>query len=436
MSLQTERGPNPWLQGLQPVQSQQDIQSLIKAEVPEGERLEYKRNLSFPKGGSDTWESGRKLNAEAKKKILQEVVAFANAYGGTLLLGIAESEAKPPVAQQIHALPDCADLAERWHLVFRDCVEPPLLQLQIYPVPTTGDEGVVVFQVGRSAMAPHRVTLTRDCPIRRADRCEPMTMREIQDMSVNTARGLERLERQLESRSQRFRDREIPSLENPGECIGVRLTAAPVIDAVSIDPVYHNNTIVETLAPQDWRVQWQWGDEDGFLPSCDVSRSWHWRPMLRAARGDWSGTLSQPYRMNLYGELHCDGLVELGYVSSEPGYVSIQPELVEYELITWICNLLAWTDQVRSQAQASMSEYVLEVEIMTIGCSGKLAAGFQQTPYRGPGLLSLLPGAQKFPPYPFRHSDDIGRLAALFRRDLWHWIGKDLPFEATFSLAD
>ena len=434
MSLQTEREPNPWLQGLQPVQSLQDIQSLIKAKVPEGERLEYKRGLSFPKGGSDTWESERNLNTAAKKKILQEVLAFANAYGGTLLLGIEESEAKPPVAQQIHALPDCADLAERWHLVFRDCVEPPVHQLQIYPVPTSGDEGVVVFQVGRSTMAPHRVTLTQTCPIRRADRCEPMTMREIQDMSVNTARGLERLERQLESRSQRFRDREIQSLKNSGECIGVRLTAAPVIDAVSIDHVYHKKTIVETLAPQDWGVQWQAGDEDRILPPCSLSRNWLWRPMLRAARGDWSGTASQPYTTNFYGELHCDGLVELGYVSSEPDYVSSSHTLWEYELIGWVCSLLAWANQVRSQAHASMSEYVLEVEIMTIGCSGNLGTGLQLP--RSPGLLNPLPGDQKFPHYPFRHSDDIGRLAALFRRDLWHWIGKDLPFEATFSLAD
>ena len=36
---------NPWLQGLQPVQSLQDIQSLIEAEVPEGQHLEYKRDL-------------------------------------------------------------------------------------------------------------------------------------------------------------------------------------------------------------------------------------------------------------------------------------------------------------------------------------------------------------------------------------------------------
>ena len=195
MSLQTEHEPNPWLQGLQPVQSLQDIQSLIEAQKPEGDRLEFKKEPSSRKDIPDSWSSKRELNDRAKKDVLQEVVAFANAYGGMLLLGIDESRTKPPIATKVHALPDCADLADRWRKVFQSCIDPPLPQLQIYPVPTSGDEGVVVFQVGRSVMAPHRVTLTQQCPIRRADRCENMTMREIQDMSVNTARGLERLER-------------------------------------------------------------------------------------------------------------------------------------------------------------------------------------------------------------------------------------------------
>ena len=73
-------------------------------------------------------------------------------------------------------------------------------------------------------MAPHRETQGYQRPIRQDDRCESMTMRQIQDMSINMASGLERLERHPETRSQRFRDREIQSLENPGECIGVRLT--------------------------------------------------------------------------------------------------------------------------------------------------------------------------------------------------------------------
>ena len=45
-------------------------------------------------------------------------------------------------------------------------------------VPTEEDgSGVVVFRAPRSRMAPHRLTQSKDCYVRRADRCEVMTMR-------------------------------------------------------------------------------------------------------------------------------------------------------------------------------------------------------------------------------------------------------------------
>ena len=201
MAMETAYGQdsNPWLQSLDLVRNQKDIEALLAAKVPEGERLELKRELAAPKAKKDPWATDKKLSETAKKQILREVVAFANAYGGTLLLGIAETESNHPVADRVVPMPHCAELAERWRLVFRDSVEPPVPQLQIHAVSTDGDAGVVVFQVGKSPMAPHRVQPTLECPIRRADRCENMTMREIQDMCVNTVRGLERLERQLVS---------------------------------------------------------------------------------------------------------------------------------------------------------------------------------------------------------------------------------------------
>ena len=459
-ALQTERGPNPWLQGLQPVQSLQDIQSLIEAEVPEGQHLEYKRELP---GGAESWNSDRNLNAAAKKKILQEVVAFANAYGGRLLLGIAESETKPPVAQQIYALPDCADVAERWQLIFRDCVEPPLSPLQIYPVPTRGDEGVVVFQVGRSVMAPHRVTLTKQCPIRRADRCENMTMREIQDMSVNTARGLERLERQLKTRSRLFREQAIHDfqivegipIDRSPHFIGVRLTAAPLVDAVSIHPVFHNKTIVETLAPLKQSVQWNRGAEEGELPPPLWFSNRNWKPMLRATRVDSSpkptreaykrkSTSGWPPYHNLYCELHCNGLVELGYVSNTVGPPNVRPEvkLPECWLLSWIPNLLVWADQVRCQAQAPMAEYVLEVEVIVEHLSCALVAGLESPEWPDsklsypPTTVSIEPQTQIFPHYPFHHINEIDDFISWFRRDLWNWLGQDISDDESFSLVN
>ena len=156
-------------------------------------------------GDPDPWMQGDgRIGDRARNEILEEVVAFANAYGGALVLGIAEDGAKPPVAASITPLPRCADLTERLRLVFRNCVEPQLPTIEIIPVPTDGDKGVIVFRTGRSRLGPHRVTPTLMCPIRRADRCDPLSMREIQDMTLNLARGTERLERRLRERSRKF----------------------------------------------------------------------------------------------------------------------------------------------------------------------------------------------------------------------------------------
>ena len=435
------------------MQSLQDIESLIEAEVPEGEHLEYKRELP---GGSNSWNSNRKLNTEAKKKILKEVVAFANAYGGTLLLGIEESKTQPHIAAGVSPLPDCADLADRWRKIFRDKVEPPLPQLQIYSVSTSGDEGIIVFHVGKSSMAPHRETQGYQCPIRQDDRCESMTMRQIQDMSINTARGLERLDKQLKARSRRFRDRAIhdfrivEGLVSPDllpEFIGVRLTAAPVVDVVSIYPVFQNNGIVETLVPQRRTVRWKRGDKEGEMSSYLWFIERGWKPMLRAARADTvrKPTRDRPDYENLYGEIYCDGLVELGYLSNRvgPPYPN-EIALQEYRLLAWIPNLLAWVDQVRRQAQAPMAEYALEVEIMVVGRPCTLYAGLEN-PVNNvipifdlsypPETDSIEPQTQIFPRYSFHHVNEIDGLISWFRRDLWNWLGQDISVEESFSLA-
>ena len=108
---------------------------------------------------------GTDSEIERENELLEEAVAFANAYGGALLLGIRESESRPPVAAEITPIPKCQELAERLNLVFRDCVEPQIPVIEIFAVPTDGDCGVVVIRTGRSRMAPHRVKPTRKCPI-------------------------------------------------------------------------------------------------------------------------------------------------------------------------------------------------------------------------------------------------------------------------------
>lgn len=440
MAIETSYGQNsnPWPQGQGLVRSQEDVDALLAAKVPEGERLEFKQELSAPKGKKDPWATDKKLSDAAKKQILHEVVAFANAYGGTLLLGIAETKSKPPVADRVIPMPHCAELAERWRLVFRDSVEPPVPQLQIHAVPTNGDSGVVVFQVGRSPMAPHRVKPTLECPVRRADRCENMTMREIQDMCVNTTRGLERLERQLQFRAQRFQDKEITGLEEPKNCVGIRMTAVPVVDAVAFNTVFYHGQLIQALAPQWCSVQVMRGSATEQLDMSSWRLGERWRPMLRAARSDYlsANFAVQPYPMNGYCEVHCDGLLELGYVSNrnDNPYDPHTQYLPQDLFITWVPNLLAWVDQVRCQAQMPLAEYVLQVEIIVLGkpCVLMPASRSALRPF---ALTTVPPQVQQFPLYVFRQAEDGDTLTRQFWQDLWHWLGQDINGETSFTLV-
>ena len=194
-----------------------DIQTLIESTIPESEQIEFKEAPPAT-NGIDPWMSGGNIGDHAKNKILEEVVAFANAYGGVLLLGVKESSTNPSTAEEINPVPEMcrfsgspeagvSRLCGASSSKGRDCRQ------------SMDDSGVVVIRVGKSRAAPHRVTKTLVCPIRRQDRCEKMTMREIQDMTINVARGLERLDKRLLERSKRF-EQEFKRLERPDDALG------------------------------------------------------------------------------------------------------------------------------------------------------------------------------------------------------------------------
>ena len=336
-----------------------DIQELIVFKVPEGEQIDFKENLSTKGNSADSWVTGGDLGIRAKNEILREAVAFANAYGGALVLGIAESRAKPPIAARVTPIPRCVDLAESLKHVFRDRVDPQIPRIEILAVPTTGDGGgVVIIRTGRSRMAPHRVTKTLKCPVRRSDRCEEMSMREIQDLTLNLSRGLERLERRLTERTEKFQ-REFERLSNPENAFGIRATAVPIGGEIMFDRVYGQSGIYRPL----------------FEVSCfdaisriDANDPSLWRPMLRAARAE-SGSSRKEFRHSYsYEEIHCDGLVECARLSSD-GALYPSHAIAEFAAVA------LWADHVRVAASSPATEYAIDVEIYGIGQDISVRAG-------------------------------------------------------------
>ena len=422
-----------------------DIQALIDSKVPEGEQIEYKKELSRKGDGSpNPWMSNEEeIGDKAKNAILKEAVAFANAYGGALLLGIRESKTKPSVAAEIIPIPRCAELAERLKLVFRNRVEPELPRIEIFAVPTECDSGVVIIRVGgQSRLAPHRVTNLRVCPIRRQNRCEEMTMREIQDMTLNVSRGLERLDGQFAERANRFED-EFRHLLRPAKAFGVRVTGVPIGDEIRLNRVYSPHKIIEPLEEQRRRIflAREGGEPSELEVFPDISTIF-WRPLLRAARADsssffvnkgHSGNLSAP-DYNSYREVHCSGLVELAFVASRTFAGEYENYLPPNLPIALIANLIVQAVRVREQAGIPTAEYAIEVQILAKGTP--ITVGRSGSKFGRP-LGVFEPGSVTFPRYPLGDSVEALDLLNLFRRDLYNALGEDIDSEEdTFTIEN
>ena len=407
-----------------------DIKSLIDSQVPESEQIEFKKSLSANKG-RDPWLEGKNIGDRAKNEILEEVIAFANAYGGVCLLGIKESSTKPPVAAKISPIPRCAELAESLKLVFRDRVEPQLPQIEIIPIKTDGESGVIICRVGQSRLAPHRDKKTRICPIRRSDRCEKMSMREIQDLTLNISRGLERLEKRLSERSERFQ-REFERIDEPDKSFGIRATAMPVGDEIRLDRVFRHRRIIEDLS-EPWRSALQNKDGTRIYDSIDTEPT-HWRPILRGARAEYFSEEKHPQKVSeqIYREIHCDGLIELGHLSGTYEFQEKQELFLPpaYPLVLF-ANLIAQTHRVRNQAGVPVAEYAIEVEINVIGVPAIVPRNNYYT------LGKLNPGTIQFPRYSLGDSNEGNYLLNLFYRDFWNSFGKDIgPEENELEIPD
>ena len=118
-------------------------------------------------------------------------------------------------------------------------------------------------------------------------------MREIQEMTLNVSRGLERLDKRLADRAKCF-EQEFRYLENPSIAFGVRVTAVPIGDEILFDRVYRSRKIVDEF-DESWRriFLMQKGGTPSEFETFPPLKTIFWRPMLRAARADDTELLCQ-----------------------------------------------------------------------------------------------------------------------------------------------
>jgi hypothetical protein len=84
-----------------------DVLAFVAGAPPEGDTLELKETLpATSRGEADPWARGEdRIGDRARNELLAEVIAFANAHGGMLLLGVSETDDRPKRAKQIEPGP-------------------------------------------------------------------------------------------------------------------------------------------------------------------------------------------------------------------------------------------------------------------------------------------------------------------------------------------
>ncbi len=209
---------------------------------PESLTVEFKETLPARDGRTDAWLSGGNVEQYARDKLFKELVAFANTSGGHLVLGVKETKDAPPAAAALAPVPRCVELAERLGRAAQ-AVDPPIPLLLVRAIPVQGDAGVVVFRVPASRAAPHR-SPDKECYVRRGTKSAPMSMREIQDMTLAAGRREEFVDARFAQAARQFAEWFATPLEDQPRAAGFRITAMPVSTRFDLGRLYGRDDLV------------------------------------------------------------------------------------------------------------------------------------------------------------------------------------------------
>jgi schlafen family protein len=376
----------------------EDITDLCRRGVYENQVVEFKQELQDERGRPDPWINGGNFTSYARNRLFRAIVAFANAQGGTLILGIEETEDKPSRAAAVRSIPRIHDLALRLEEAARACIDPrlPALQARGIEMDDAGG-GVLIFRVIPSPAGPHRVDSDGHAFIRRGAASVKMTMREIQDLTLDLARGADRLDGLFTDRALAFVDWLLHS--QPGQRGGVRITAVPLAPLPRIQRI----GIGSNLPTPTRYVMREDGstDTDLLVPPHGVARPIV-RGLRRHARDD-----------SVRVEILESGLVDFWHHQLVTDGIHIH--------LLWFfaayLSVLDYVDWIRSVADAPDWEYAIEVGFSArpLPCPN-VVLGVTHNPSMRPIEIADVPIT--FPRIPFRSRSEREDMINLVLRDV------------------
>jgi hypothetical protein len=186
------------------------LRTLVASKVPEGERLDYKREVY-----------GKNDNPE----IAKDISALANTQGGHLVIGISEAEGEPTEIVGLGGIDPDAEI-RRMDDVLRTSVQPSITGVRFKPIRDGDRLAAIVVRVPKSWRAPHQVVANSTYRFygRRARSNAPL--------DVDALRSLFSLDETIGDRIRRYREERLALIVNGNTPAPIRDNALVVWHAV------------------------------------------------------------------------------------------------------------------------------------------------------------------------------------------------------------
>lgn len=392
-----------------------DIKQLWLDEASEGTELELKSDLPSKAGlQKDPWYQGNSFGEYARNQITEEIVAFANTLGGVLCVGIEESSDHPKRAIGPSPVPRVHELARRLRQAVYDSIDPPLPMLEAVGVElTTNGEGVVLLRVPPSRRRPHRHQVSKEVFVRRSDESARISMREIQELTLQATSEAQRVGATINDRRSKFRDQLNHWLyKRSARGCGIHLVTMPTT------PLDLGRVVGRpALTSFSFGVVADFGGGNTIPCTWPSRPASVWRPGLRSI----SATVERPNRQGEYS-LQTDGLAE---VSFNMQVTDEQPGLFAGWLLGALGHMLAWIERIRIESGASV-EFALAVQLPVVGRPIDLirygATSFSSFDSGG----EMPAGENEFPIISVGSRDEFEILLQRFDEDVWNLAGQDI----------
>jgi hypothetical protein len=166
------------------------VRKFLSLAIPEGLYLDHKEGLS------------RTSEKDAKREILKDVTAFANAAGGHLFLGVKEPSEGISVDSQLIGLDDGEALAQDLERLASTSVDPRIPGLRIVRVPLANGKSRLTVHIPPSLSRPHMVNYAehRSFYVRHSESSFPMTTHEVREAVLTSSSSEARARHYVEQR--------------------------------------------------------------------------------------------------------------------------------------------------------------------------------------------------------------------------------------------